>query len=260
MTGAAAATVSRTDPGDEDAAPRPRSAAALAAIGVAALLFFSGFLALGIWQLERRVWKLDLIERVEARVHAAPAPAPGPSDWPHISAQRDEYRRVAASGTFVPGAETLVQASTELGPGYWVLAPLKTAQGFTILVNRGFVPPEKRADVAGLTPSGPVSVTGLLRISEPDGFFLRPNEPAANLWRSRDVAAIARSRGLGTVAPYFVDADATANPGGLPVGGLTVIAFRNSHLVYALTWFALALMTAGGAGAVVLHERALRRG
>ena len=59
------------------------------------------------------------------------------------------------------------------------------------------------------------------------------------------MAAIAAARDLTGVAPYFVDADATPNPGGLPVGGLTVIAFPNNHLVYAITWYGMALMLAG---------------
>ena len=76
---------------------------------------------------------------------------------------------------------------------------------------------------ARASPRGPVTVTGLLRITEPGGGFLRRNDPAAGRWYSRDVAAIAAARGLETVAPYFIDADATPNPGGLPVGGLTVV-------------------------------------
>jgi len=57
------------------------------------------------------------------------------------------------------------------------------------------------------------------------------------------------------VEPYFIDADATPNMGGLPIGGLTVVTFRNSHLVYALTWYALAIMSAG-AGYLVLRRKA----
>ena len=79
-------------------------------------------------------------------------------------------------------------------------------------------------------------------MTEPGGGFLRANDPAANRWYSRDVAAIAAARGLGRTAPYFVDADAAPNPGGLPVGGLTVVKFPDNHLVYALTWFALMLL------------------
>jgi surfeit locus 1 family protein len=76
------------------------------------------------------------------------------------------------------------------------------------------------------------------------------------------VQAIAAARGLAAadVAPYFVDAEAAptvptpysaatpaaasaaADAPAWPVAGLTVIAFPNSHLVYALTWYGLALM------------------
>ena len=117
-----------------------------------------------------------------------------------------------------------------------------------MLVNRGFVPPERRerATRSGSEPAGEVRLTGLLRISEPGGGFLRRNDPATDRWFSRDVQAIAAARGLPDAAPFFVDEDAPApQPAGIeprwPIGGLTVIAFHNNHLVYALTWFGLAL-------------------
>ena len=44
------------------------------------------------------------------------------------------------------------------------------------------------------------------------------------------------------MAPYFIDAGEPKT--GWPRGGLTVVAFRNSHLVYALTWFGLAALVA----------------
>ena len=151
---------------------------------------------------------------------------------------------------------------TARGAGFWVLVPLATDRGFTVLVNRGFVPTEARERTARAAgePDGDVTVTGLLRLTEPGGAFLRHNDPAADRWYSRDVAAIAAARGIGgtpnEVAPYFVDADAAPNPGGLPVGGLTVVAFHNNHLVYALTWYALALMTAA---ALIYALRGSRR-
>lgn len=99
-------------------------------------------------------------------------------------------------------------------------------------------------------------MTGLLRLSEPGGAFLRANDPAGDRWFSRDVAAIAAAKGLANVKLYFIDADATPNMGGLPIGGLTVVTFRNSHLVYALTWYALAIMSVG-AVYLVLRQRAI---
>lgn len=226
---------------------------ARAGFALAALVMTACLVALGIWQVERRAWKHDLIATVEANIHAAPIAAPGPGPapdgWAGINAQpgagRDAYRRVQATGYFRHDREVLVQAVTERGGGFWVVTPLETPT-FTVLVNRGFVPPEARdpASRAQGNTDGPVTITGLLRISEPGGGFLRSNDPAANRWYSRDVAAIAQAQGIGHVAPYFIDADATPNPGGYPVGGLTVVQFSDNHLVYALTWFGLALLSA----------------
>ncbi|WP_298874012.1 SURF1 family protein [uncultured Bradyrhizobium sp.] len=211
------------------------------------LTAFVVLMALGVWQVERRTWKLALIDRVEQRVHAPAQPIPSPASWPTITAANDEYRHIGVSGRFLHDRETLVQAVTEEGPGYWVLTPLLRADGTTILINRGFVPSERRdpSTRQGGNPDGQVAVTGLLRVTEPKGGFLRDNVPQHNRWFSRDVAAIAAARDLHNVAPFFIDADAGSQEAGGPIGGLTVVRFPNNHLIYALTWFALAFMLAG---------------
>ncbi|MDO5641205.1 MAG: SURF1 family protein [Paracoccus sp. (in: a-proteobacteria)] len=217
---------------------------------------FALFLGLGLWQVERLSWKRDLIARVDARVHAAPIPWAEAARMPPDLA---EYRHVTLTGRFDHTRETLVQALTELGGGFWVLTPLETADG-AVLVNRGFVPPGYR-DPARRAPgqiAGEVTLTGLLRLSEPGGGFLRRNDPEGGRWFSRDTAAIAKARGI-SAAPCFMDADARPNPGGWPLGGLTVIAFRNTHLSYALTWFILAAMMAGGMVILIRHELRTRR-
>lgn len=243
--------------GGNAATGRKRSAAGLVALVVFLAAAFAGFIALGTWQVERRAWKLDLIARVDQRVHAPATTAPGRNDWPRITAANDEYRHLRIAGTFLHDKETLVQASTRLGAGFWVLTPLQAADGTVVLVNRGFVPPEARERAARTAPEpkGETTVAGLLRMTEPAGGFLRKNDPAADRWFSRDVQAIAAARGLNDAAPYFIDAEAApvtpATPGSAsdapawPAGGLTVIAFPNSHLVYALTWYGLALMVLG---------------
>ncbi|MDI5927692.1 SURF1 family protein [Rhizobium leguminosarum] len=215
-----------------------------AIFAVCLVLLAAALAALGTWQVERLAWKRDLIVRVDQRVHAAPVPAPARSDWNKVSAADDEYRRVTVSGTLANDKETLVYASTALGPGYWVMTPMTFADGSSILVNRGFVPTDRRDPASRREGevSGPVEITGLVRMTEPKGSLLQSNDVAADRWYSRDVAAIAQKRGIDTIAPYFIDADATANPGGLPVGGLTVIDFPNNHLVYAITWYGLAAM------------------
>lgn len=231
------------------AAPR-RSRLAVILIGALGLALIAGFVRLGNWQVERRAWKLALIERVEARVRAAPVPAPGQAAWPEITAANAEYLRVRVTGRFRHDRETRVQAATRLGPGTWSVTPLRTDHGFTLLVNRGFVAAGRQA----ARPDGSVTVTGLLRLSEPGGGFPRRNDPGANRWYSRDVAAIARARGLGPVAPYFIDADAAPGSGGYPRGGLTQVRFRNHHLTYALTWYTLAALVAGALVMVARYE------
>lgn len=215
------------------------------ALAAAALLAAVLLLALGVWQVERRRWKLDLIAQVEARLAAPPVALPK-ARWAEIGAA-DAYTRVRFSGRWLPVEPVLVKAVTTLGSGRWVIAPLATADGI-VLVNRGFVPDGMRPSGA----AGPATVTGLLRVSEPGGAFLRDNDPAAGRWFSRDVAAIARARGWNPAAPFFVDADRAAGQA-WPRGGMTVVRFPNNHLVYALTWFALA-GTAGWFAWRVLRE------
>ena len=241
--------------------PRRRSTPLRLALLALALLACAGFLALGSWQMQRLQWKLALIERVEQRVHAPPAAAPGPQEWPRRGMETDEYRRVTLRGTLLTAQSAKVQASTALGSGYWLITPLRADDGTHTLVNLGFLPAAERRSALPPQPAAPFEVTGLLRMTEPGGGFLRENDPAAERWYSRDVAAIAAARGLADVAPYFVDADAASarrldvGTGVAPVGGLTVISFHNSHLVYALTWYALALMMAGACYWVVRDER-----
>jgi len=245
------------------AAHPPRSAFARRVLAVAALLLVALFLGLGTWQVVRLQWKLDLIARVDARVHAQPVALPPAARWAQVTRESDEYRRVRLAGHYLYEFTTPVQAVSELGAGFWLLTPLCTADGHVVFINRGFIPaaenkpgryPARRAAAhpcAG--QGGQVEVTGLLRMGEPKGGFLRDNDPVANRWFSRDVHALAAARGLSNVAPngapvvapFFVDAGKGQDPAHAPeraVGGLTVISFQNNHLVYALTWYALALM------------------
>lgn len=210
----------------------PRRRVVRGAVNLVWLAVIAALLGLGTWQVQRRTWKLDLIARVDARVHAAPVAAPA------TAGKEDAYRRVRATGVYLPGKDTFVQASTVRGPGFWAITPLRRPDGTIVLVNRGYVPAR-----AALPPvPGTTTVTGLLRLSEPGGGFLRNNDPAQERWYSRDVTAIAARRGLSPALPYFIDADATDTRANAPVGGLTVIHFPNSHLAYAVTWYILALM------------------
>jgi len=214
---------------------------------VGAALLFLTLVQLGNWQVQRLAWKRDLIARVDARIHAGPVAAPDQAQWPVIDRASHEYRRVRLQGRLLHEHEALTQATTVLGQGYWALTPLQADDGTLVWINRGFVPPQARdpARRGAPPPEGSVSITGLLRITEPGGGFLRENDPSTDRWHSRDVQALSASRGLpvNQVAPYFIDQEAADGYAAdvWPVAGLTVVRFANNHLVYALTWYGLAL-------------------
>lgn len=242
-------------------------------LALAGIALFFVFVALGCWQVQRLAWKEALIQRVTQRLHSAPTPLPARAMWPQLTVADFEYQPVQVHGRWQHRLTVLSQATTELGAGYWVLTPLQLADGSHVLVNRGFVPAGQRASV--LAAERPderlaqeeVTVLGLLRASEPGGGYLRRNDPAQQRWHSRDVAAIAQAQALGTVAPFFIDAGLPvtqvpveameAVEGPWPRPGMTVVRFANSHLVYALTWFGLALLVVLAAVIVVRYERRL---
>jgi surfeit locus 1 family protein len=235
---------------------RPRRWPLLIIVTLVAALGVIGFASLGTWQVKRLHWKVALIERVDARVHAPAEPAPDAAEWPSITREGDEYRHVTLHGTFLNDDEVQVYTPSDFGPAYWVLTPLLRDDGTTVLINRGVVPEELRDPATRKAPTGEQTVTGLLRISEDKGWlFSQDNRPEDGAWYRRDVAEIAAAKGL-TTAPYFVDQEKTESDS-WPRGGQTVIKFRNAHLSYALTWFALALMVLAGYALFLRQE--LRR-
>ncbi|RYE55356.1 MAG: SURF1 family protein, partial [Hyphomicrobiales bacterium] len=163
---------------------RKRTSFGLIAFAAFTVVCALGFAALGIWQVERLAWKNQLVEMVETRSTAAPTDLDA-SNWSEIDAEASEYLRVSASGRF-EGTDTLTQAVTVFGGGFWVMTPLHLADGRTLMVNRGFVTAAER-DAGIPRPEGAVTVSGLLRASEPDGGFLRANDPSSGRWYSRDV-------------------------------------------------------------------------
>lgn len=222
---------------------------ALIVPGLFALVGFGLLCGLGVWQLQRLAWKEALIARVALRMQISFAPpAPAESEWPNVNAVEDEYRRVRVTGTFRHDREALCYALLSdakgkfSGPGYWVLTPIETAGGALLFINRGFVPLDRQdaatrreGQVAGI-----VTVTGLLRMPEGRSWFTPADDPARGIWQERDPAAIAKAYSLARAAPFFIDADDSPNPGGLPQDGETTLVFSNRHLEYALTWFGLA--------------------
>jgi surfeit locus 1 family protein len=222
----------------------------LPGLTIATAIMLASLLGLGIWQLERLQWKLALIAHV-AGLMAAPAVSLDDVFQGQAHGRIDEadYRRVRVQGRFLNDKEVYVFATgPDGGPVYHVITPLRAdTNGALIFVDRGIVPPEVRDPAR--RPQGELGgdgeIVGILRGPDRSGWFTPPPDAAQRVFYARDLVVIADFVKAGTAFPMFVDADATPIPGGWPKGGQTQIAFRNEHLQYAITWFALALGLAG---------------
>jgi surfeit locus 1 family protein len=196
---------------------------------------------LGVWQLERLAWKRHIMETVESRIHAAPVPLPtgvtiDPEAW--------EYRHVTVSGHLLHDKEMHLLAYTERGNlGYHLIVPLERDGGGFVLVDRGWVPAAQKSPGSRpqSQPNGELTLEGVVRKGWHRGWFVPENDPRQNLWFYADIEGLARQAGV-AVPPLLVEAGPAANPGGLPIGGQTVINIPNDHLQYALTWFGFAIV------------------
>lgn len=209
----------------------------LPGLSIATATLLLVLLGLGFWQLERLQWKLALIASAQDRLNAPPI-----SLTAAIRSHDSQYRRVIFHGRFENAKEAYVFSTDAQGnPVYHVLVPFLTDDG-AVMVDRGIVPstlrdPRKRK--AGLNAQLQTLV-GVWRVPDGPGFFTPQPDRAHRVWFARDLRGIALQDGVVLAAPAVVEADARPNPGGWPRGGQTVVTFRNDHLQYAITWFALA--------------------
>ncbi len=189
--------------------------------------------SLGVWQLQRLAWKTEILDRIETRLAAEPVDVP-----PDPDPARDAYLRVLVAGEIGPGELHVYTSAPGQGVGYRVIAPLRLADGRSILLDRGFVPITAKDAPRHL---GPIRVRGsLLWPDETDGFTDAP-DLAKNIWFARDVGKMSAALGTAPVMLVTEASDDATAPLALPV----TVDIPNDHLQYAITWFGLALAWVG---------------
>lgn len=200
-------------------------------------------LGLGVWQVERLQWKRALLARMSERMAAEPL------SLPEVESRRRagediEFLRAGATGRFRQG-EVRYFATRDRMVGWQLASPFETTDGETVLVDRGFVPDEARAEAAP-PPSGPVTIIGIVRTHDGGrGVFTPDDKPAEGVFYawSPDVMgeALHVDSPLGFILHAGPSADAPRWPApALPDPG----SIPNNHLQYAITWFGLALALA----------------
>lgn len=222
-------------------------ATVFAVVGVAILI------GLGVWQLDRKAWKENLIAALTERLAQAPENLPPRDAWPRLLPEANEFRRVTFPAEFLEGEEALVYGagsslrSDVKGPGYWVFAPARLPGGSIVIVNRGFVPLDRKEPATRTTgaPRGSIDIVGNLRWPETRGLFTPVDDTKTNVWYLRDTKAMAAAKKWAVAAPFYIDQEAPVPPGGLPLPGKLEVRLSNNHLQYTVTWFGLALALAG---------------
>ena len=220
--------------------------------GIFVLAALAVLIGLGTWQLERRVWKQNLITTLEQRLAAAPAPLPPRVQWRDLDRADYEFRRVLFRAVFPSDQEARVYTSGSglrddiKAPGYFAFAPGRLADGRVVVVDRGYVVnPSPDASLRPIGVSGgAVEVIGVMRWPEPPGWFVTAYDTRQNLWFGRDHLAMAARYGWGEVAPFYIDQEAPVLAGGVPRPAPLKINLRNDHLQYAITWYGVAVMLA----------------
>jgi len=193
-------------------------------------------IGLGSWQMNRLVWKQDILARIEARIADEPRPLPDRPD-----PATDTYLPVSVAGTLTgEGIEVLVSRK-QRGAGYRMIAVLETDTGRRILIDRGFLLEAQRATTPRAT--GPATVRGnLLWPVEVDSYTPAP-DAARGIWFARDLPAMAAA--LAT-EPVLVIASAITPPDpGVEPMPVDSAHIPNDHLTYAITWFSLAVAWLG---------------
>ena len=204
------------------------------------LFGFAVLAGLGGWQIQRLHEKEALIASVETGMRASPVPL---ADVLREDPANGEYRHVRVTGHFLHESELYLFSRGPMGAvGVDIVTPLIQENGQTVLVDRGFVPDalrDPKTRQAGQVASE-VTLTGVLRRSQLPGMFTPAPNSQTRLWFVKDVPKMAAALGV-AVPPILIEADATPNPGGWPLGGRTQTDIPNDHLQYAITWFGLAL-------------------
>lgn len=212
---------------------------------------------LGTWQIQRRQWKVDLIEKLNNRICQKPI------ELPETLGELEslEYYPIKVKGRFlyekefvigfrsllVDGksvSETSFMKNAGNQIGYHIITPFKLAdKNLTILVNRGWIPKSQKHLIRQQKSeeNDEIEITGILRLSETKPNFVPPNSPQSEAWYYRDLNEMAK---VASTDPIYIEMAYNAHASQYPIGGQTQVQLRNEHTSYILTWYSLSLFTA----------------
>ncbi len=210
------------------------------------------FIWAGFWQLRRLDERRTSNALVTARTIAEPVPlAQALAADPAVhDAEAVAYRRVTVTGTYQVDDQVLISNRTNGGsPGFWVVTPIRQADGSEVLVNRGWIPlpyGDGGSPAVYQPPSGQVTVTGIVRPTQvTEGLEVAdPADGRLTTMIRVDVPRLAKQISAPLV-PVYVDLgqQVPPQPAGIPAPVPAPPLDEGSHFSYACQWFLFATLT-----------------
>ncbi|MCF2533031.1 SURF1 family cytochrome oxidase biogenesis protein [Yinghuangia soli] len=214
------------------------------ALNLLVVLLIPVMVELGFWQLHRYEAKVERNDRVSANRGQAPVPAGDLFAVGRDVPSEDKWRRATATGRYDQSREFLVRnRSLDKELGFYVVTPFVTAEGPTLLVNRGWVANAStaaaRPDVPP-APTGQVTVTVRARPSETagrSGIKNRDGLPDGQIMRI-DSAELAEQLGTAVYGGYGQLAEQDPKPAEAPTAlPLPDAEDTGLNLAYAVQWW-----------------------
>ncbi len=212
----------------------------------------AAFIWAGFWQLRRLDERRTSNALVTARMTAEPVPlAQALAADPTV---RDPdavaYRRVTVTGTYQADQQVLISNRTNGGsPGFWVVTPVRQADGSEVVVNRGWIPlpyGDGGSPDVYRPPSGQVTVTGIVRPTQiVEGLEVAdPADGRLTTMIRVDLPRLAKQIPA-TLVPVYVDlaVQSPPQPEGVPAPVPAPPLDEGSHFSYACQWFLFATLT-----------------
>ena len=220
--------------------PPPSRARALVGPLLMTLAMLIILIALGLWQLQRRSWKLALLADIDRAEASAPIPLPD-QPLPFTKVRVTGHLRSDLSALYGVDVRSVPGRGNSIGAQ--LIQPLERSGEPPLLVDRGWIR-EGQAD----TQAGEVTIVGYIREPASPNWFSPADDLAARHFYTLDPARIGAALGLPRVAPFTLVA---LGEGGTPDPASALPRPPNDHLNYALTWFGLALSLVAVFGAYV---------
>ncbi|GAT09033.1 transmembrane protein [Mycolicibacterium novocastrense] len=218
------------------------------------------FTVLAPWQLGKNTQTSRENAQIAHSLTAEPVPVTSLLPNQDSAAPDDQWRRVTATGRYLPEAQVLARLRMVEGePAFQVLVPFAVDGGPTVLVDRGYVRPVQASGVPEIPPVPDGTVTIAARLRDSEG-LVRDKEP----FRQDDIqhvysintSQISAITGVPLAGSYLqLEGDQPGGLGAIPLPHLDAGPF----LSYGIQWIAFGIIAPIGLGYFIYAELRQRR-